>query len=142
MKLWIYQTLVRSVCPHCALTLEQAQPSWSQVQLEQYQQWLSHEVSTEELRFKNPEGCSHCYEGEKHRTTLVEMLVLDDEDRQFILRKEYLGWAVALKQKGYKTVLDHANLKIARGEIDLFTAAERVNGLFQKPTSSIYKTFF
>ena len=70
------------------------------------------------------------------------MLVLDDEDRQFILRKEYLGWAVALKQKGYKTVLDHANLKIARGEIDLFTAAERVNGLFQKPTSSIYKTFF
>ncbi|MEL7326524.1 MAG: ATPase, T2SS/T4P/T4SS family [Pseudomonadota bacterium] len=142
MKLWIYQTLVRSVCPDCALTLEQAQPAWSPVQLEQYQQWLSHNVSTERLRFKNPEGCSNCYEGEKNRTTLVEMLVLDDEDRQYILRKEYLEWAAALKQKGYKTVLDHANLKIARGEIDLFTASERVNGLFQKTTSSIYKTFF
>ena len=142
MKLWIYQTLVRKLCPHCAQSLDEAKKAWSDTQHEQYQQWLEHDVPVEQLRFKSPQGCHHCYQGEKDRTTLVEMLVLDDEDRQFILSKDYLGWAEALKSKGYKTVLDHANLKVARGEIDLFTAAERVNGLFQKPTSSIYKTFF
>ncbi|HAT8502206.1 TPA: GspE/PulE family protein [Vibrio vulnificus] len=142
MKLWIYQTLVRKICPHCALSLNEAKALWDDTQQEQYEQWLSQATATDAMRFKNPNGCQQCYQGEKDRTTLVEMLVLDDEDRQFILSKDYLGWAEALKQKGYKTVLDHANLKIARGEIDLFTAAERVNGLFPKPTASIYQTFF
>ncbi|RZR35502.1 GspE/PulE family protein, partial [Vibrio vulnificus] len=117
MKLWIYQTLVRKLCPHCALSLDEAKALWDDTQQEQYKQWLSQATATDTMRFKNPEGCQLCYQGEKDRTTLVEMLVLDDEDRQFILSKDYLGWAEALKQKGYKTVLDHANLKIARGEI-------------------------
>lgn len=142
MKLWIYQTLVRTLCPHCALSLEEAQSHWNERQKTQFAQWQSLGVPHQKLRFKHPDGCQHCYQGEKDRTTLVEMLVLDDEDRQYILRKDYLGWSQALKAKGYKTVLDHANLKIARGDINLFTAAERVDGLFPKETSSVYQTFF
>ncbi len=142
MKLWIYQTLVRTLCPHCALSLDEAQPHWSEHEQAQYQQWLELGVDTSLQRFKNPHGCMHCEAGEKGRTSLVEMVVLDDHDRQFILNKDYLGWTQALKAKGYKTVLDHANLKIRRGEIDLFSAAERVNGLFPTTSSVVYDSFF
>ncbi|EJG0961492.1 Flp pilus assembly complex ATPase component TadA [Vibrio parahaemolyticus] len=142
MKLWIYQTLVRKLCPHCCQSYEHASVTWSPEQHQQFEQWQHHGVSQQSLRFKHPDGCDHCYQGEKGRTSLVEMIVLDDHDRQFILRKDYLGWTEALKEKGYKTILDHANLKIARGEIDLFTAAERVDGLFKEESQTVYDSFF
>ena len=142
MKLWIYQTLVRTLCPHCSLTLDDASKIWSERESEQFKQWQLSNNPSKKMRFKNPEGCTCCTQGEKGRTSLIEMIVLDDEDRLFILDKDYLNWIKALKKKGYKTVLDHANLKIARGEIDIFTAAERVNGLFKRSTESIYDSFF
>ncbi len=142
MKLWIYQTLVRTLCPHCALSLEEAQTHWSPLEHEQFAQWQALGIDTTDLRFKHPDGCSECYQGEKGRTNVGEIIVLDDEDRQFILAKDYLGWEKALKAKGYKSVLDHANLKIARGELDLFSAAERVEGLFPTSSSTVYHAFF
>ncbi len=142
MKLWIYQTLVRKLCPHCCQSYAQAHLSWTPEQHKQFEQWQHHGVPEQHLRFKHPDGCEHCYQGEKGRTTLVEMIVLDDHDRQFILSKDYLGWTNALKEKGYKTILDHANLKIARGEMDLFTAAERVDGLFKEESQTVYGSFF
>ena len=142
MKLWIYQTLVRTLCPHCALTLDESKQHWSLRENDQYERWSLTHTPTSAMRFKNPNGCDCCTQGEAGRTALIEMIVLDDEDRQFILNKDYLNWLVALKNKGYKTVLDHANLKVDRGEVDLFTASERVNGLFERSSSSIYQSFF
>ncbi len=142
MKLWIYQTLVRTLCPHCSLTLAQAQAHWTSNERAQFERWQSVYEGSEALRFRHREGCEHCIEGEKGRTSLVEMIVLDDEDRHYIIKKDYLNWEDALKKKGFKSVLDHANLKIKRGEVDLFTASERVNGLFEQAASSVYATFF
>ncbi|MGF1883921.1 GspE/PulE family protein [Vibrio splendidus] len=141
MKLWIYQTLVRTVCPHCALPLEQAKTTWTTPQAERFAAWrLSMpSLNPDALRFRHPDGCSHCVEGEKGRTTLVEMVVLDDDDRAFILAREYLSWLTALKAKGFKSVVDHANLKISRGEVDIFSAAGRVDGLFPKDTTAVYQ---
>ena len=142
MKLWIYQTLVRTLCPHCKIPHDSALTQMSDIEKEKYRQWQVHDVDTSLMHFKNPQGCEHCYQGEKGRTSIVEMLVLDDEDRQYILANDHLGWIKALKNKGYKDVLDHANLKIMRGEIDLFTAAERVNGLCEQETQAVYEHIF
>ncbi|MFA0196241.1 GspE/PulE family protein [Vibrio sp. 10N.222.55.E8] len=141
MKLWIYQTLVRTVCPHCALTLKQAKPAWTETQTTRFATWLlsNPSLNPDTLRFRHPDGCSQCIAGEKGRTTLVEMVVLDDEDRAFILARDYLTWLTVLKAKGFKSVVDHANLKISRGEVDIFSAARRVDGLFPKDTTTVYQ---
>ncbi|MEZ9698121.1 ATPase, T2SS/T4P/T4SS family [Vibrio sp. 10N.261.46.E12] len=141
MKLWIYQTLVRTVCPHCALSLEQAEETWTEQQKTHFAVWQASMASLNPkvLRFRNPEGCSQCVEGEKGRTTLIEMVVLDDDDRALILSRDYLAWLKALKVKGFKSVVDHANLKILRGEVDIFSAAGRVDGLFPKDTNAVYQ---
>ncbi|MDN3683199.1 ATPase, T2SS/T4P/T4SS family, partial [Vibrio tapetis subsp. quintayensis] len=141
MKLWMYQTLVRCLCPHCQLTLDEAKKQFSSEQLNRFDKWHSSypDINLDKLRFHSEKGCDKCIQGESSRTALVELIVLDDDDREFILKRDYLGWGKHLKEKGFKSVIDHANLKIERGEIDLFTAAERVDGLFPRETSTIYR---
>ncbi|MGR5489083.1 ATPase, T2SS/T4P/T4SS family, partial [Vibrio alfacsensis] len=36
MKLWIYQTLVRTLCPKCSQALEEAKSRWSAKEKEQF----------------------------------------------------------------------------------------------------------
>lgn len=142
MKLWIYQTLVRTLCPHCHLSFDEVIPHLTSEQLDKLEKWLieRNDVTLEEkMRFKNPDGCEQCNKGEKGRTTLVEMIVLDDEDRLFISKKDYLGWSDALLKKGFKPISEHAALKIKRGLIDIFTAAERVNGLLSASSNDAYQ---
>ncbi|MFA0012025.1 GspE/PulE family protein, partial [Vibrio lentus] len=120
MKLWIYQTLVRTLCLHCSQPFKKAK--LTKFQRQQYKAWrqgFEDGVDFSKVTFKHPEGCEHCHQGEKGRTALIEMIVLDDEDRAFILERNYLGWREALERKGFQSVVDHANHKIAQG----FTAA-------------------
>ncbi|WP_257214480.1 GspE/PulE family protein [Vibrio coralliilyticus] len=146
MKLWIYQTLVRKLCPHCSLDREEAIAGLSATQIDKLTQWeeeqIWNEKSLDNVRFRNPDGCSHCKEGEKHRTSLIEMLVLDDEDRKYIFKQDEAGWKEALQRKGFKDVQSHANLKILRGEIDLFTTSQKVDGLISIETGRIYSDLF
>ena len=142
MKLWIYQTLVRTLCPHCCLSFADAQPHLSGEQKQKVNTWLvdrNDPTLKNALRFKHPDGCERCNEGEKGQTSLVEMIVLDDEDRLFISNKNYLGWSTALLAKGFKPISEHAILKIKRGHIDVFTAAERVDGLLSNSSQSAYQ---
>ena len=142
MKLWIYQTLVRTLCPHCCISFNDAQAYLDDEQRKKLNHWLSEQGDLsikETMRFKHPDGCEHCNEGEKGRTTLVEMIVLDDEDRLFISNKDYLGWSKALLTKGFKPISSHATLKIKRGHIDVFSANERVNGLLSETSINAYQ---
>ncbi|WP_253251090.1 GspE/PulE family protein [Vibrio mediterranei] len=143
MKVWIYQTLVRVLCPHCKLTWEQRLAKGNAPdELARLTQWrleekeAGHDVST--VRYRNPNGCEHCVEGERGRTAVAEILLLDDEDREFILREDYLGWRKALAAKGFKPITDHAKLKIYRGDMDILTAASRIDGLNQPDVSTWY----
>lgn len=143
MKLWIYQTLVRTLCPHCKLSHESLPLHYEEATLAKINQWHSDlDGNLEHIRYKNPTGCEHCTQGEKGRTSLVEMIVLDNQDRQFIFNQDYLGWETALKQKGFKSVKDHALLKIKRGEIDVLTCAGRVNDLLMDTSTNVYDAFF
>ncbi|NSM26838.1 Flp pilus assembly complex ATPase component TadA [Shewanella sp. ZOR0012] len=146
MRLWIYQTLVRKVCPHCSFTIERATEYYKDKQDPKVLHWLNNiedlcDGQTQKVRFKNPDGCQKCVEGERGRTALVEMIVLDDEDREYIIKKDYLGWEKALKAKGFKDVRDHAISKIKSGMIDVVTASGKVNDLLPVTSSDIYKTF-
>ncbi len=69
------------------------------------------------------------------------MIVLDDEDRQFILNRDYLRWGKALKAKGYRDVRDHAISKIKAGLIDINTAAKKVNDLLPVASATVYQSF-
>ncbi|MGR5298428.1 GspE/PulE family protein [Vibrio mediterranei] len=143
MKVWVYQTLVRVLCPHCKLTWEQrlAHPG-APDDLTRLTHWHKEEkdagkdLST--VRYRNPDGCEHCVEGELGRTAVAEILLLDDEDREFILKEDYLGWRKALTLKGFKPITDHAKLKIYRGEMDILTAASRIDGLDQTDVGKQY----
>lgn len=147
MKVWAYQTLVRKLCPHCKLTDSKSLGAYDTNELgDDYHRarialdsFLKPEFR-EHVFWRNPNGCKHCNKGEKGRTALIEMIILDDEDRDFILRKDYLNWQVALKNKGFKTVRDHAINKIQLGEIDVLTAAKKVNQLIPQSSSDVYAT--
>lgn len=146
MRLWIYQTLVRKICPHCSFTVEQATEYNKDKQDPKVSHWLNNiddlcKGQTQNVRFKNPDGCQKCVEGERGRTALVEMIILDDEDREYIIKKDYLGWEKALKAKGFKDVRDHAISKIKAGIIDVVTASGKVNDLLPVASADIYKTF-
>ncbi|MGE4262185.1 GspE/PulE family protein [Shewanella sp.] len=146
MRLWIYQTLVRKLCPHCCMTMEQAISHYRHIPTSNVNFWLENigKVCGSDLsnvRFRNPSGCNNCVMGEKGRTALVEMVVLDDEDRDYIVRKDYLKWQKALRDKGFKTVRDHAISKIKSGIIDVVTASTKINNLLPIDTADIYRTF-
>ncbi|MGR6863401.1 hypothetical protein ACU5EH_25375 [Aliivibrio salmonicida] len=68
--------------------------------------------------------------------------MLDNEDRLFISNQDYLGWEIALKAKGFKSVQDHALLKIKRGDIDILTAAGQVNNLIAQSSANVYDSLF
>ena len=148
MGIWAYQTLVRTLCPHCKLTDDEAIGAYDTNELGN--SWLDAsavldelvgETAREHVRWRNPDGCEHCNQGEKGRTALLEMIVLDDSDRHFILNKDYLNWQLHLQEKGYKTVRDHVLSKIKRGDVDLITAAGKVNQLIAQSSTDIYATF-
>ncbi|MCS4309511.1 general secretion pathway protein E [Rheinheimera pacifica] len=149
MCLWVYQTLVRKLCNNCKMTEAQAEAHYSDLgQMEVFTHIKNQAKTlceqTDDVRYRNPVGCDHCFEGERHRTAVAEIIVLDDEDRNFILHSHKNGhqdWLTALRKKGFRDVRDHAIAKIKRGEIDVITASARVNSLFPVKTEDIYKTF-
>lgn len=153
MRLWIYQTLVRKLCPHCKLSSSQARDYYSSKaeaegdssaldnfeRINTYAEQLIPDTSM--VRYKNPRGCSECVEGESGRTAVAELLYLDNSDREFLSKQQYLAWSEALIRKGYKTVRDHAITKIAQGIIDIETAATKVNDLLPETAESVYADF-
>lgn len=148
MRLWVYQTLIRTLCTECSFSINQARDFYQNSgDIDKFTHWEAHlktlcEGDIEQVRFKNPKGCKSCdHKGEKGRTAVVEMIVLDDEDREFILHKDYLSWQKALKEKGFKDVRWHTITKIKSGLIDIDTASKRINNLLPVSAEDIYKTF-
>lgn len=150
VRLLVYQTLVRKVCDHCGIGINQVKSSpetYENIDLKYVEKTINRLIESgkfsqdkvNNIRFKNIEGCKHCVEGEKGRLPLVEMIVVDDEDREFFYSCDFLAWKKHLYGKGYKDVKDHALLRLGRGEIDLFTTEERIGEFVKQQTNSIYK---
>ncbi|AIW17497.1 GspE/PulE family protein [Vibrio tubiashii] len=146
----VYQVLVRQICPHCGLTLDEAMDS--ELLTDSEKTHLSSTINklvdedsltneqTNNFRFKNPKGCNECIEGEKERLPLVEMIVVNDVDREFIKSCDFLGWQKHLMANGYKTVRDHAIVRMKRGQVDLFTIEQKIGRLFEEDVSQINRS--
>jgi type II secretory ATPase GspE/PulE/Tfp pilus assembly ATPase PilB-like protein len=144
MRLWIYQTLVRTLCKHCKLTPSEAESRYSaNNKAAEFQVIMKHLATVvpdvEQVRFRNVDGCEHCVKGESGRTAVVEMILFDDLDREYIQRCDYLGWAKHLRTKGFKSTRHHAYHKISQGEVDVETAAAKVLNLLPVKTVEAYE---
>ncbi|SHO55561.1 GspE/PulE family protein [Vibrio quintilis] len=152
LRLLIYQALVRKLCPHCAMTLEQfiADSRIPESQKNHANYTIrkltgDNRISEQQaarVRFRDPDGCPHCDEGERGRLPLVEMIVVDDDDREFFKHCDFLGWKKHLLEKGFKTITDHGIVRIARGEVDLFTTENKIGRLFTIQSQSVYRRIF
>ncbi|NMU33971.1 type II secretion protein, partial [Vibrio parahaemolyticus] len=96
------------------------------------------------VRLLNPCGCDKCNQeggalGENGRLVVMEMIVLDDADRQFIIQEDDLGWKQHLKKQGWPSIKDHCKSRIMRGQVDILSASEQVDDLVPVPVTDIYR---
>ena len=156
MCIWATQTLVRTLCSHCKLSTDEAKPAYEKVglisEIERGLRVLSvNSINSEtllsakgvdykDIYWRNPVGCEHCYKGEKGLTSVLEMIIFDDEDRGYLVRQDYLGWHHRLQEKGFQELKDHALMKIRTGLIDINTATDRVPTMFPQKSADVYKT--
>ncbi|CAG23473.1 GspE/PulE family protein [Photobacterium profundum] len=139
MRLFVHQKLVRKLCPHCALSHAQAREREdTREKALHLEQLLPNDVET--VNIKHPDGCDECHQkGEKGRVVVMEIIVLDDEDRRFIAKQDYLGWKHFLKQKGWPDIRDHALSRIRKGIVDIASASEQINDLMPVDVTTIYR---
>ncbi|MFI3246231.1 MAG: ATPase, T2SS/T4P/T4SS family [Ferrimonas sp.] len=138
MKIWLYQTLVRKLCPHCHISTDEAATQYADKEaFEDYEQAIealkASGKPTDEVRWRNLGGCEHCHQGEKGRIVVLELLELNDIDRDFIIRGDYLNWQRSLRERGFETVREHALRRVLAGEIDILSAATKVDGILEVP---------
>ncbi|MDF4866794.1 type II secretion protein, partial [Vibrio parahaemolyticus] len=105
---------------------------------------LCTESELKNVRFLNPCGCEKCNKeggvsGESGRLVVMEMIVLDDADRQFIIKEDDLGWKQHLKKQGWPDIKDHCKSRIVRGQVDILSASEQVDDLVPVPVTDIYR---
>ncbi|MCD9504068.1 ATPase, T2SS/T4P/T4SS family [Photobacterium toruni] len=138
MRLFVHQKLIRKLCPHCALTLHEALENETTKEKALLLQSLLSD-DNEHCRIKSPLGCDKCEKkGEKGRVVVMELVVLDDEDRQFIFQQDYLKWKQVLKSKGWPDIRDHTLSRIKRGQVDIQSASEQINDLIPIKSNEIY----
>ncbi|MFW7525621.1 GspE/PulE family protein [Vibrio ostreicida] len=149
LKVLVYQALVKKLCG-CSLPFDK---------------WRGHKRVTEEevrhaeftlnalieegkldnsvfesIRFKNPDGCNECKKsGEKGRLPLLEVIVVDDDDREYWFNKDFIGWKKHLFEKGYKDISFHGAQRVINGEVDLFTTEKRIGRFVKIQTQKVYE---
>ncbi|TFZ62426.1 type II secretion protein [Photobacterium damselae subsp. piscicida] len=140
MRLFVHQKLVRKLCPHCALTYQEALDSPQTHDKAQ----LLHTLLPEHYqtcRVRSPHGCTQCEgKGEKGRVVVMELVVLDDTDRRHIFAQDYLTWKTSLKGKGWPDIRDHTLSRIKRGQVDIESASEQINDLMPVQAADIYQS--
>lgn len=145
MQLFTHQKLVRKLCSHCALTLDKAQQVYAssgeeaayRVKYQQLSTLLPNALT--QVRIKHPQGCQHCRQkGERGRVLVLELIALEDADREFIKAQDYLGWKRYLTEQGWPDIRKHTLHRIAQGEVDIASASEQVDGLMPESSKRIY----
>ncbi|MFA0054246.1 MULTISPECIES: GspE/PulE family protein [Vibrio] len=147
MQLFTHQKLVRALCDcKCAAFDERTRGLYDQAnQGEVYKRKIKQlkRVLGEQAHhayITHPKGCEHCLgKGERGRKLVIEMIAVDDEDRDFFQRRDYLGWKAHLKSKGWPDIREHALHRLRLGQIDILSASEQVDGLAPRDAQSTYQ---
>ncbi|WP_419208217.1 hypothetical protein ACN08N_25665 (plasmid) [Photobacterium leiognathi subsp. mandapamensis] len=91
------------------------------------------------VQVKHPKGCKACgYKGEKGRLVVMEIIVLDDTDRQYIAKEDDHGWKLHLINQGWPDIREHTLSRIKNGQVDIASASEQVDGLMPVDIKNIY----
>ena len=108
------QRLVRRVCPDCRVAYEPTDAELKEVGLTKKTLMEKHGVTT----IYKATGCHSCNKnGYRGRTGIYELLLVDDEIRQLVLRNVDSGTIKkAATAKGMLTLLDDGARKISAGE--------------------------
>src|SRR5690606_8608823 len=106
------QRLVRTLCKHCA---EPYEPSQAELEEVGVTPEIMQRYGTGVLM--RPKGCENCNgSGFRGRTGIYELMLVDDEIRQMILKNvdsnTIKKYAIS---RGMKTLRDHGAIKVARG---------------------------
>ncbi len=113
------QRLVRVLCPHCK---EPYRPTAEELHLAGITPRILEEAGRPEVLYR-AKGCPECQEtGYQGRTGIYELMMVDDDVRQLVLKNVDSGTIKqAAVKRGMLTLLEHGASKVARG---LTTAAE------------------
>lgn len=134
-----HQSLLRTLCPHCSVSFVQRVKEKNdpkdvmalttlQEHYPQYKKYFS------QIRVRG-QGCAHCQNmGINGRTACAEVIVIDDEMREFIAKAEFIaleqywkstsdGDILSDNMQG-KTSLEHALQKMFNGLIDIHDVRE------------------
>lgn len=149
MLMFVHLKLVKKLCS-CALPMasDEAKDAYQQAGLlEDYQQrqaYLDSILNKDEqsaVRIPNPCGCENCnHKGEKGRLSVMEIIVLEDVDRRYIVDEDFHGWKQYLKEQGWPDVRDHTISRIKKGQVDVLSASKQIDGLLQVNAKNIYAT--
>ncbi|MFC5079643.1 Type II secretion system protein E [Vibrio thalassae] len=143
-----HQRLVRTLCPKCKIshkdapkyfvedpTLEMAYKAVETIGEQQ-------EKSVDSVYYRNDIGgmCSECEgTGEKGRTALFEIIMVDDKGREFIRELRLSEWKQYLESQGWPSIREHAELKLLAGILDYRSVAEEVDGLVKQDLKGLYQ---
>ncbi|MFM2623556.1 GspE/PulE family protein [Vibrio owensii] len=146
MQLFTHQKLVRKLCEHCALSLEGAEAVYAHHDQADVYHTKKTQLSTllpislDKVRVKHPAGCEHCrHTGERGRLLVLELIALEDADREFIKAQDYLGWSRYLQTQGWPDIRRHTLHRIAMGQVDIASASEQVDGLMPVSSKRLYE---
>jgi len=111
----IFQRLVPTLCPHCAVPIAQAPQH--QAHLERWK--IIFKEDMEHLRARK--GCSQCHGlGISGRMVVAEVIWVDEKGREFIKNVDTLGWEKYLHSQGWASYRDRTLEVIREGRVDPF----------------------
>ena len=109
----INQSLVPTVCTNCQMDKLHDDVVTSR---------LRHKFQSDEIRFRNPDGCSQCTYGFSGQTVVAEVMSFSraaaHESRQYIRDHDLVRLAACMREDGMTSKAAHALAKIHEGLLD------------------------
>jgi type IV pilus assembly protein PilB len=109
------QRLFRKLCKNCRIP----QPVTVGMEKEMKEQGIN--LKAGDVSYKaNQNGCDECHDGHSGRTAIFEVLKMDDDIKEMLLKREPSSKIKEVaKRKGYKEMKDVALTRLKNGEISL-----------------------
>jgi type II secretory ATPase GspE/PulE/Tfp pilus assembly ATPase PilB-like protein len=142
-----HQRLVRTLCPKCKIPHSEVHQHFKEdeslieaheaVEVIKKQQ----NANIDNVYYRNNHSqCRTCNgTGEKGRTALFELILIDDVAREYIRELRLNEWQQHLKKQKCPFIRDHAQLKLLSGDLDYRSIIEEVDGLVEDDVVSAYE---
>ncbi|WP_440682023.1 GspE/PulE family protein [Cysteiniphilum halobium] len=136
LVLLAFQMLIKELCPHCCVPISECILTPDDIR-----RWESYFLADDQHFFDNTKmhrsraenhvfECASCDNtGYLGRRVIAEIIWLDNNSRQYILKRDYLGWKSYLQSCHFKSHIDQAIQLIRQGSVDLIDA-EMILGQF------------